>query len=316
MGCKRALICGYYGQGNAGDEALLVALLQMLPTGVEPIVISANPSQTQQLYGVASCPRTDTFTLLKAFKYTDLFIWGGGSLMQDVTSLKSPIYYASLMSLAQAKKLKTVAWAQGIGPLNSAFSRWLTKRVLKGCTAVSVRDNKSAQIVKEWGIEALIAPDPVWALNAKPLQLELLSSPRVAVALRSHPLLTSKRLAILTQALLNFQAATNASVLLIPFQPAKDLAIAQAISQKLPVEKQQIIDLTEPRELKAVFQTVKMTIGMRYHSLIMAGSEGSICFALSYDPKVTQLMQELNLPGWELSQLPNEAEVITQAWLE
>jgi len=39
-----------------------------------------------------------------------------------------------------------------------------------------------------------------------------------------------------------------------------------------------------------------MAIGMRFHSLIMAAAE--CCFALSYDPKVSQLMEELAMPGW------------------
>jgi len=55
---------------------------------------------------------------------------------------------------------------------------------------------------------------------------------------------------------------------------------------------------------------------MRLHSLIMAAAEGCNCFALSYDPKVTQLMSELNLPGYELGELPTESETIANAWLE
>ena len=50
----KALISGYYGQGNAGDEALLMSLLQMLPSKIEPIVISADPQKTQQKYNVKS----------------------------------------------------------------------------------------------------------------------------------------------------------------------------------------------------------------------------------------------------------------------
>jgi hypothetical protein len=51
--------------------------------------------------------------------------------MQDVTSFASPIYYGGLMALAQLLGLKTIAWGQGIGPLNRPFTRWLTKKVLQ-----------------------------------------------------------------------------------------------------------------------------------------------------------------------------------------
>ena len=93
----RAVLCGYYGMGNAGDEALLVSLLQMLPESVEPIVLSGNPQETKKQYGVASYYRKSSLTILKLLQQSDVFIWGGGSLMQDTTSLASPIYYAGLM---------------------------------------------------------------------------------------------------------------------------------------------------------------------------------------------------------------------------
>ncbi|WP_013324072.1 polysaccharide pyruvyl transferase CsaB [Gloeothece verrucosa] len=312
----QALICGYYGKGNGGDEALLVSLLQMLPKKIKPIVLSNNPSQTRQRYGIETCPARSAFAILQAFQQSDIFIWGGGSLMQDVTSFASPFYYAALMGLAQQQGLKTVAWAQGIGPLKRPTTRWLTEQVLRGCTAVSVRDSQSATLVSQWDISPLIAPDPVWALESKPVQgLWDLPAPRVALNLRSHPQLTPQRLEVLTQALIDFQKATNAFILLVPFQASQDLAIARSISARLP-QSHKIMTLDDPRELKGLFKGVEMTIGMRYHSLIMAGAEECRCFALSYDPKVSRLMQELNIPGWELAELPEDPNVISTAWLE
>ena len=316
MSQTRAVICGYYGKGNGGDEALLMSLLQMLPTHVQPIVLSGNPKETKKRYDVASCDRASAFPILKSLKLSDWFIWGGGSLMQDVTSMTSPIYYAGLMALAQQRGLKTIAWAQGIGPLQKPLTRWLTKQVLLNCTAISVRDHKSAKILTDWHISPLIAPDPVWALESRSVKgLADLPAPRVAVTLRSHPQLTPQRLETLTTALVQFQQATDTCILLVPFQASKDMAIAQAIEARLPGKKQ-IVTLSDPRELKGLFKGVEMSIGMRFHSLIMAAAEQCRCFALSYDPKVSQLMSELSLPGWELSQLPEDASEISTVWLE
>jgi len=61
---------------------------------------------------------------------------------------------------------------------------------------------------------------------------------------------------------------------------------------------------------------VEMSIGMRLHSLIMAASEGSLCFALSYDPKVNRLMEDLEIPGWDLKDLPDDVDVISKAWID
>ncbi len=316
MSDRKAVLCGYYGKGNGGDEALLRSLLQMLPDSIQPIVLSGNPTETRRLYNVASCDRTATFAVFNALKESEFFIWGGGSLMQDVTSISSPFYYGGLMALAQQQGLKTIAWAQGIGPLSHKITRWMTQEVLQNCTAVSVRDTASANLVTEWGISTLLAPDPVWALASKPVPgLWNLPAPRVAIVLRPHPLLTSQRLKLLTQAIQIFQQATNTFILLVPFQPTTDRAIAATIAKELP-NNSKILSCSDPRELKGLFTGVEMVIGMRLHSLIMAAAESCRCFALSYDPKVTQLMAETNIPGWELSQLPNNAEAISKTWIE
>jgi polysaccharide pyruvyl transferase WcaK-like protein len=46
----------------------------------------------------------------------------------------------------------------------------------------------------------------------------------------------------------------------------------------------------------------------------MAASEGSRCSALSYDPKVSRLMAEAKMSGWELTDLPNDPVLISQTW--
>ncbi len=316
MSSTKAVLCGYYGMGNAGDEALLVSLLQMLPESVTPIVLSGDPQATKKQYGVPSCDRKSAFAVLNALKQAQIFIWGGGSLMQDSTSIASPIYYAGLMALAQQQGLKTIAWAQGIGPLNKSLSRWLTKQVLFGCEAISVRDTASAQLLQEWQINPVVASDPVWAMASKPTkELSNISQPIVAIILRSHPLLTTTRLNVLTEAIQQFQAQTNTHILLIPFQPAQDRAIAESIFAQLKEDKS-ILSLANPQELKGLFKQVEMAIGMRLHSLIMAAAEGCSCFALSYDPKVSYLMSETSMPGYELDSLPLAPAEIVEAWLE
>lgn len=312
----QAVLCGYYGFNNGGDEALLASLLQTLPATVVPLVLSSNPEQTSQRYGVKACDRNSPLAVSQALRASQAFIWGGGSLIQDATSVISPFYYASLMGLAQKLQLQTIAWAQGIGPLKRRSTQWLAEQTFRGCTAVSVRDRASANLLANWQIPCTIAPDPVWALEAKPVPgLWDLPAPRVAVVLRSHPQLTPERLANLTRALADFQTATQTCILLLPFQPAQDLAIAQSIQPRLPGPSQ-ILVLEDPRQLKGVFRGVEMAIAMRLHGLIMAAAEKCRCFALSYDPKVSYLMAELGLPGWELTALPTDPNLISMGWLE
>jgi polysaccharide pyruvyl transferase CsaB len=303
----RAVLCGYYGKGNGGDEALLATLLQMLPRHVEPVVLSGNPKETRDRHSVEACDRMSAFEVLRALRTSDVLIWGGGSLMQDATSAINPLYYGGLMGLAQQRGLRTIAWAQGIGPLKRASTRWLTRNVFAGCSAISVRDSGSAALLAEWQIPFTLAPDPVWALQSEPVPgLWDLPAPRVAIALR--------RLEALTLGLIDFQKATQVCVLLIPFQPVQDLAIAQSIHARLP--NSHILSLSDPRQLMGVFQGVEMAIAMRFHGLIMAAAAECRCFALSYDPKVSQLMQDLDLPGWAIDQIPLNPQTISREWLE
>ena len=316
---RRAVLCGYYGMGNGGDEALLATLLQMLPKDVQPLVLSANPKVTENLHRVEASDRYSVFSLIKEFKRSDLFIWGGGSLMQDATSARNPIYYGGLMGLAQGMGLQTIAWAQGVGPLNRKLSKWISQRAFQGCTLVSVRDRQSAQLLANWQVESVVAPDPVWALEATEVNIYPdLGTTRVAVILRSHPDLTSCRLATITAALQNLQAQRDVDILLIPFQPTQDKAIAQAIcdslNDKYP-KRSRIIIQKDPRCLKGIFRGVDLAIAMRLHGLIMAASEGCQCSAISYDPKVSYLMEDLGISGWELTSLPEDAQVLTDQWI-
>ncbi|WP_414564459.1 MULTISPECIES: polysaccharide pyruvyl transferase CsaB [unclassified Anabaena] len=312
----RALLSGYYGKGNGGDEALLATLLQMLPPHVTPVVLSGNPEATRDRYGVESYNRMAMLPVLQALRDCDALIWGGGSLIQDVTSTISPFYYGGLMALAQKMGLKTIAWGQGIGPLKRPPTRWLARQNFQGCTKVSVRDRVSADLLAQWQIPCLLAPDPVWALDSKPVPgLWDFPAPRVAVTLRNHPQLTAARLANLTRALIDFQTATQAFILLLPFQKSEDLEIAEAIQPQLK-DVSQILCLEDPQLLKGVYKGVEMVIGMRLHSLIMAAAEGCRCFALSYDPKVNRLMEELEMPGWDLAKLPDDSNIISTTWIE
>ncbi|TVQ44818.1 MAG: polysaccharide pyruvyl transferase CsaB [Gloeocapsa sp. DLM2.Bin57] len=315
MNKPRAIVSGYYGKGNAGDEALLLSLLQMLPPSITPIVLSADPTATRAIYGVESIPRRSLFPVLSSLSTADLFIWGGGSLLQDVTSLASPYYYLGLMTFAQRLGLKTFAWSQGIGPVKAQITQKLTKSVLHNCTKISVRDNASAKLLQDWQIPCLIAPDPVWSLESYPVkEIQKIRSPRVAVNLRPTAALTPSRLSYLTKALKDFQLATNASLIFLPFQVSQDLPLIKQVTAELSGDYH-ILCLDDPRALKGVFRGVEMLIGMRLHSFIMAMAEGCRCFALSYDPKVTQLQLELSIPGWHLADLPESADLISTTWL-
>ncbi len=326
----RVVLCGYYGMGNGGDEALLATALQMLPPGATPVVLSGNPGETARRYGVEAHPRKHLGTVVQTLRRGDAFVWGGGSLMQDATSALNPLYYGGLMALAQGLGLKTVAWGQGIGPLVRPWNRWATGYLLRRCTGVSLRDQASAAIARTWGLTPPVGPDPVWALAGEPSDtLAAWPTPRIGIALRPHPWLTGDRLDALTTALGYLQRDTQATLVLIPFQPQRDGAIARHLQAHLPGPCP-ILAPQHPQQLRGLFDGLTMVIAMRLHGLIMAAAAGCRCFALSYDPKVSQLMADTGMPGWamdpaqpmaessaipSLTPWPLEPTGLTDAWL-
>jgi polysaccharide pyruvyl transferase CsaB len=324
---KRAVLCGYYGMGNGGDEALLVTLLKMLPANIQPIVLSNTPAATVARYKVlrpdiTAIDRWDFGKILVALRSADAFVWGGGSLIQDSSSPMSPLYYLGLMQLAQWLGLKTIAWAQGIGPIQRRYTQTLTRRLLQRCLAVSVRDRGSSDWLTRWGIAHTLAPDPVWALphgqtpppRAATTATTTQAAPlTVAVNLRQHSSLTDARLYCLSQALVQFQQQTQAQILLVPFQASLDLALAETLHRQLE-KSSRIVQLEDPAELQQVFTQVDVAIVMRLHAFIMAAAAGCRCLALSYDPKVTYIATNLNLPVWEMATLTDDVGTIVQDW--
>ena len=90
------LVCGAYGRGNAGDDAILeaiVAELRALDPDLPLWVLSRNPSSTRMTYRVNSIYTFNFLRFLRRMTKTRLYINGGGSLMQDVTSHRSLWFY-------------------------------------------------------------------------------------------------------------------------------------------------------------------------------------------------------------------------------
>ena len=117
----RIAVSGYYGFKNAGDDAILMALvttLRALAPGVEITVFSNSPAETRQLYGVRAVNRWNPFRVIWALLHSDLLLSGGGGLLQDVTGggVRSICYYLMVVLLALVVGKPVVYYAQGVGP--------------------------------------------------------------------------------------------------------------------------------------------------------------------------------------------------------
>ena len=164
----KVLISGYYGFKNFGDEAVLSVLTKHLNAlKFDVTVLSSNVDYTEKYHNVRAVNSFDIKTVIDEIKKCDLLISGGGSLLQDVTSLKSLVYYAFIISLGLLFNRKVVIFAQGIGPLNRKVSQIIVKNLLKLCSYVSVRDKNSLEILQKWGINADLVCDPEFKSEIK-----------------------------------------------------------------------------------------------------------------------------------------------------
>lgn len=328
----KILLSGYYGYGNIGDEAVLGGVLAGLRAEVPavlPVVLSGNPQQTSELHGVAAIQRMDYRSIKAEFAHCDLFISGGGSLLQDVTSWRSPLYYLALLYYAQHCNVPSMLLAQGIGPLRLAINRTLTRKVLNSVDAITLRDEASAKLLLDWGIDQppievtadtsfLLLPDnssrvQKWWEDNIPAGQSV-----IAVALRRWPAADAvEHYSAIADSLSDFAQQNNSLVLYIPMQPLEDLSIAQDLSRwTSSVNRVLDIELT-PCEMLALVERCDMMLAMRLHALIFAVHRLVPAVALSYDPKVRDFAHAAHLAApleWEDVSIEKLTDLLQQCW--
>ena len=291
---KKVAISGYYGFDNFGDETILYVLTQNLRKKYDITVLSKNPKETQQRYNVKTAQTFSLkdifFTLLKC----DILISGGGSLLQDVTSKKSLIYYLFVLGLAQLLRKKTIIFAQGIGPIQNKFLLKVTKKILAKCQLITVRDEKSLFLLRGWGLKPILVNDPVWSLEI-PFATR---GNAIGVQLREWDSLSDSFLHKLAAVIID--KYTTRDIILFSFQNTKDLHICEKFKTILlsinPLANIKIVQNKNVTQLLREIQSCEILVAMRFHALMLALKAGIKTIALSYDIKVQNLAIETQTP--------------------
>ena len=293
---KKVLISGYYGADNFGDEAILETIIQRLNKyNADITVLSLNPKKTTEIHKVKAVNSFSFFDVLFAIINCDILISGGGSLLQDATSVKSLFYYLFVLMAAQLFGKITIIFAQGIGPIKNKLGEILTKSVLKKCSRVSVRDDKSLFLLRGWGINnAILVCDPIFNLEVKG------SNPqnKVGVQLRKFKTLNEKLLITLANRIaLDFH---DKEIEIYSFQDNNDLELCRHFKHLLlsinsDMEVKVICGKTQ-QEIIDLMANLEYMIAMRFHAILIAIKYGIKTLAISYDYKVENLANEANIP--------------------
>lgn len=292
---KRVVISGYYGFGNFGDEAILSVLINRLKKmGFEIVVLSSNPRKTSMDYFVNSIKSFDFYQVAGLLKQSDILISGGGSLLQDVTSLKSLIYYLWVIATALRYKKKVIIFAQGIGPIKNKIAEFFTAKILKKCSYVSVRDFKSQKLLENLGVKSELLCDPIFSLKFVPNKQKGV----IGVQLRDFSTLNENLLYKLARQIV--KDFFDKKIQIFSLQDSIDLAVCERFERILsslnPNIKTEVIHGLSNEQIVSKISNLEYMIAMRFHAIVVAMKMGIKSVAINYDTKVEKLAHEAGIP--------------------
>ncbi len=300
------VICGAYGKGNAGDEAVLQAItqeIQRLDPNMPIWVMSRRPSETRVQHRTNAVYTFSIFQVARKMRRVKVYINGGGSLIQDVTSSRSLWYY--LYSIAQAKKCgcKVIMYGCGIGPVHKKNNQKRAARVInEAVDIITLRDDNSQAELQRMGVTR-----PDIRLSADPtLILKGASRARVDEFLEREGIPPEKKyICFALRRWKGFDSAVEEIVrtaekcyerygltpLFIPVEYPSDLEPADRVAEKLRCPYYKITRRFPLDVTIGILSRMETVVGMRLHSLMFAAGRGVPVVGISYDVKVDSFLK-------------------------
>ena len=301
------VVSGYYGSKNAGDEAMLAAMLEVL-SDLDPklhiTVISADPADTEKRHGVDAVSWLNIPEIWRAIKKSDLLISGGGSLLQNVTSRRSLYYYVCIIILAKIIGRPVMLYAQGIGPIYGVIARRCMNFIGNRVSMITVRDKGSLEELASLGITKppiKCTADPVLAINpvGKEAGRAILKNygadgakPVVGISVREWRG-WDKYKKVLAEVSDSIVRELKARVVFLPMQYPEDVKVAEGIAAMAEEECTVLKDEYNTAELLSLVGNMDLMLGIRLHALIFAGVMGVPMVGLSYDPKIERFLDSI-----------------------
>ncbi|MCL1819529.1 MAG: polysaccharide pyruvyl transferase CsaB [Oscillospiraceae bacterium] len=312
-------LCGAYGYGNAGDDGILTAILDHMRE-MDPFmpvrVMSRNPRQTACQFRVETLHTLNPFALTRSLKRSELYVNGGGNLMQDATSSRSLWFYLFTLWLAKKRGAKVLMYACGIGPIDRKRNRRLTAKIMsRYVDAITVREPDALRELENLGVrieKTLLTADP--ALRLAPASDEAVDAamlsmglePRgmyIGVALREWSGFTES-IAAFASMLDTAYTKYGLTPILLPFEAKRDDAAAKSVAGLLKSPFVFADGLRRPEELIGILSRMRAVVGMRLHALIFAAGQGVPLIGVSYDNKARAFLDYL---GQDLCCMLSEA---------
>lgn len=339
MDKKKIVLSAFIGSDNTGDEAIFVSILSSILEGMENArlyAISINPNKTLTLIKRINSQKKihiiysrNLLSVLNSILRCDIFICGGGGLLQDETSLYNIPYHLWKPFIAKVFRKKVMFYAVGAGPIESRFSKLVVRFVLKLADIITTRDKKSKEILVDLSIDPnkiIVSTDPTLTLpfpndqqGKKLFEIEHipLEKPLLGVCLRNWfythrfiPLSISYKFSIrgrkdrvkydnfveeIARSLDYYIEEYDANAVFIPFHKGRDDRVHSDVMKLMKYQSRAytIKDCYSPYEIIGIISKLKMLLGMRLHSIIFASSSFVPFLAIEYMPKIRDFFYEL-----------------------
>lgn len=287
---KKIAICGYYGRKNLGDEAILSAILNSLQK------IPCNPD----------IRILKTQTLIKnllSLRNADLFVFGGGSLLQNSTSNASLLYYILTVHAADFLCKRKIMLSNGIGPIeNRVISReFLLKHIKKAVNLfdfISARDKDSEKFLQNLLPYRKISliQDPALTLGEDNCKNSRNSqSEKCFLYIPLHNGLRKNNIDVnsVAAALSSAKEILNSRLIITVLNPEEDLDLAKKL-RKI-IKNAEIACPMSPKELNILLSKTKFVISERFHGTLFAAVGNTPVLPISSDPKMRSVCKDFGL---------------------
>jgi len=308
------VIFGYYGNGNLGDETNLRELVAWLQTQTKITAITAishNPFGTSQNLKISAIGKFDWLAIWQKIRNAKLLIGGGGSLFQDRTSLRSLLYYSTILLWAKLFKVQICLYGQGIGPIETKLGRIFGGWVLSQADLITVRDRLSIITLAE-----LKALRPKVYLTAEPLlALPSVAEGMITQAWKGKIQLPGLKVGLIARELATFTRRDWYDLLaLLARDPQIRLYLIMGVEQKAELDHAlagagvSVLNAGGSWEqFQAVLGGLDLVVSARLHGLVAAVNQGIPCYGLAIDPKLEGFCLQLGVPYSTLIEAVNTA---------
>jgi polysaccharide pyruvyl transferase CsaB len=327
----KALMLGYYGACNLGDELMLYCLRRWLEAqGVTLSVLSENPDDVQRrhnLPAILNVPllgkwgwyhawfRGAAWKLLGQFRSFDLLVGGGGDCIRDDCGHAQFWFSVEKYILALLLRKRICMLNVGLGRLRYGYARRVLSWILKRSSMTVVRDRRSVEVCRSLGITHVhYAPDIVATLpkqlgldNSQPPQICRDSRPYALVCLRDGAdaygryVLSGTRLEELARALDHLVSRYDLDVKFMPFQSypggIDDNRVHHDVTSRMSHrDRAHVFDWNDDLStISRHFTNARCVVAMRLHAAILATAFRRPCTLMPYDQKLVEFGDQVGI---------------------